>query len=228
MIYILIIITNALVVGGLFFTMFKFFNNRISAQQLELLSVIVNAKDQYIVSHEEHAAVLSSLLYDHLPKETKKKVNKKRLIKAARLHDIGKIYISDEIINKVGKLTDEEYEKMKTHANIGAQILDRTLHNDVSVFVNWHHERPDGLGYYKAVDEQIPIESKIIAIADTFSALTTSRCYRPVPKSIPEALDILKEVAGTQLDAELVRYFLEIEVKKLVAVDTMLKGQYYR
>ena len=228
MVYILIIITNALVVGVLFFIMFRFFNNRISEQQLELLSVLVNAKDQYIVSHEEHAAVLSSLLYDHLPRATQKKVNKKRLIKAARLHDIGKIYISDEIITKVGKLTDEEYEKMKEHANIGARILDRTLHNDVSVFVNWHHERPDGCGYYKAADEQIPIESKIIAVADTFSALTTSRCYRVVPKTIPEALEILKEAAGTQLDAELVRCFLKIDIKKLVMVDTMLKGQYYR
>ena len=222
-----LVISNAIIVILIFLAMLKFFDYRANERQLELLSVLTNAKDQYIVSHQDHVAVLASLFYEHLPKEIKRVINKRKLIRAAKLHDIGKIFIDDSILAKTGKLTDDEYEQIKTHAYIGARILNRTRHKDVAVFVNCHHERPDGLGYYKVLDTQIPIESKTISICDTFSALTTARCYRPAPYSIPEALKIIEDVAGSQLDEILVGYFLNIETKKLLAVDTMLKGQYF-
>lgn len=203
------------------------FKVKMNDHQLKILTAVTNAKDQYTVSHSEHVAVVCGLIFDQLPKTLQKKINKNRLIKAARLHDIGKLYIPDTILRKPAPLTDGEFEEIKTHPSIGAKLLSRTHNSDVSALVNWHHERADGNGYNKAPANMIPIESSIIAIADTFSALTTSRPYRTVPKTIPEAIDIIRGLSGEQLNEVLVKYFLEIDVQKLVTIDTMLKGQYF-
>ena len=141
------------------------------------------------------------------------------------MHDLGKLYIPDCILNKSEKLTDDEYEIIKTHASIGAKILDRTAYKSISSIVALHHERIDGLGYVGVKGDSIPIESRIVAVADTFSAITTERLYNK-KKTIPEAIEILKEESDKQLDKFLVNCFLKIPIEKLVMIDNMLKSQY--
>jgi HD-GYP domain-containing protein (c-di-GMP phosphodiesterase class II) len=136
------------------------------------------------------------------------------LIDAAILHDIGKIGIPDSVLNKSGELTPEERHLIEQHATLGKKILEPTSYQLIGEIVCCHHERIDGKGYSKIPADKIPLESKIIAVADTFSALCTDRVYRP-KKSYEEAVQIIKDVAGTQLDAEIVKAFCAIPKKEL-------------
>ncbi len=129
---------------------------------------------------------------------------------ASLMHDIGKIGIPDGILLKPGKLESWEYDIMKRHTEIGFRILsgsDAELLKTAAAIAFTHHERPDGRGYPKGKKaEEIPIEGKIVAVADVFDALTSRRVYKaafPVDRSVA----ILKEGAGTQFDAELVELF---------------------
>ncbi len=133
---------------------------------------------------------------------------------AAVLHDIGKIAVDEKILDKPSKLTDDEYKHVQQHAEIGAQILEpvREL-NEISEWVRYHHERPDGRGYPAGLTSvEIPLESKIIAVVDAFDAMTGSddpngvRPYRK-PMSSEEALRELKRCAGTQFDTIVVEAF---------------------
>lgn len=134
----------------------------------------------------------------------------------AAIHDIGKIAIPDAILNKLGRLDRDEFEVMKTHVTIGADIIGKLdIYRGVVPLVRHEHEHWDGSGYPDGlVGEEIPLEARIVAVADVYSALTTERPYRP-PKgqplkySIPEACAIMKEMAGSVLDPNLVQVFLE-------------------
>ena len=139
------------------------------------------------------------------------------IIKAAPLHDIGKITVDKEILNKDGKYTDEEFEKMKSHATNGALIVARMLSNiddkmfkDVAVNVaNYHHERWDGSGYPMALSgENIPIEARIMAIMDVYDALVTKRKYKEAI-SHDEAVDIILKSMGTHFDPKFSDIFKE-------------------
>ncbi len=129
---------------------------------------------------------------------------------AGLLHDIGKIGISDSLLNKPGRLTEEEYAEMCTHPEIGYQIL-QTFENmkELSEFAYSHHEKWDGTGYpRKLKGTEIPIEARIIAIADTYDAMTSSRSYREgLPKEV--AIRELIKCKNNQLDPELVDVFIE-------------------
>ena len=126
------------------------------------------------------------------------------------LHDIGKIAIEESILNKPGKLTDDEWEEIKRHPEIGYRLLNTV--NDMSVMAGYvlcHHERWDGSGYPKGLKgAAIPLQSRIIAVADTYNAMTSERSYRG---ALPEtfALEELRKNAGLQFDPELVRIFIE-------------------
>jgi HD-GYP domain-containing protein (c-di-GMP phosphodiesterase class II) len=180
------------------------------------LSVLIGAKDGYTYGHQEHCAAIANVFYKNLPNHLRKKVNRRRLIKAAKLHDIGKLFISDAIINKPSKLTDEEYEIIKQHAAIGAEILNKTSHTYLSNIAFCHHEWINGAGYYHVRDEHIPLEAKIISICDAFSALISNRPYRK-GTPIDEAFEIIKQFAGTQFDEELVGYFAKINYLDLMS-----------
>ena len=148
-------------------------------------------------------------------------------ISSARLHDVGKITISDLILNKPGKLTDEEYEIMKTHALEGEHIIDhmasRTddvefLHN-AKLFAGYHHERWDGKGYpYGLKQANIPLQGRIMAVADVYDALVSERPYKK-SFSPDEAFKVIKEGAGTQFESALVDVFYEAK-EQVKAVKT--------
>ena len=126
------------------------------------------------------------------------------------LHDIGKIAIEENILNKPGKLTDDEWEEIKRHPEIGYRILSTV--NDMSEMAEYvlaHHERWDGRGYPKGLKgEEIPFQSRIIAIADAYDAMTSERSYRSA-LSEEIAIEELQKNAGIQFDPELIRIFIE-------------------
>lgn len=134
------------------------------------------------------------------------------LRKAAVLHDIGKIGIDEEILDKPAKLTDAEYEHVKQHSDFGAKILS---HSDrfraIVPWIRHHHERPDGNGYPQRLrDDQIPLESKVIAVSDAYDAMagTEKRTYRD-PMTPDEAIAELERCSGSQFDQRVVKVFIE-------------------
>jgi putative two-component system response regulator len=131
---------------------------------------------------------------------------------AAPMHDIGKIGVSDAILKKPGKLTDEEFAKIKEHTTIGARILEGSqiaLLNQARVIALHHHEKWDGNGYPAGLSgKNIPLSARIVAICDVYDALISDRIYRP---ALPEekALAIIKEGRGTHFDPRILDIFLE-------------------
>ncbi len=138
------------------------------------------------------------------------------VIKAAPMHDLGKIAVPDSVLQKQGKFTDEEYEIMKRHSAEGARIVNDILkgvesEEFVRVAVNvahYHHEKWNGQGYPTGIKgEEIPIEARIMALADVFDALVSKRCYKDA-YSFDTAFGIIEESLGTQFDPKLGRVFL--------------------
>src|SRR5580698_6760079 len=130
------------------------------------------------------------------------------LLTASFLHDIGKLAVPEHIINKPGKLTPEEFEKMKIHPQVGADILTRVrFPYPVVPIVRSHHEAWDGSGYPDGLKgEEIPIGARILTVVDCFDALVSDRPYR---KGMPveKALGIVKEMSGRQFDPRIVELF---------------------
>ncbi len=136
---------------------------------------------------------------------------------AGLLHDIGKMKIPIEVLNKPGKLTDEEYHLVKRHSIFSAELLEPLVEDsffrDIQLLVLHHHERVDGLGYpFNLQGEEIPYISRLILIVDTVDAMTHKRAYR---KGLPLSVvyQELEKFAGTQFDAELVAIFIEAHKK---------------
>ena len=123
----------------------------------------------------------------------------------------------ESILNKPAKLTDEELEIMKKHPSIGTNFL-RPIKSFEPIFdwILYHHERADGKGYYNKDFSDVPLAAKIIAIADTYSAITMRRSYKE-PKSHEDAIKIIQDAAGSQLDEELVKIFASIPKEELIS-----------
>lgn len=166
--------------------------------------------DNEVLWHSMHVQRLTMTLYAALPEVYRCKVDPVNLEVAAFLHDIGKLEISESILNKPGKLDDEEWKIMRSHPELGVKIIESLgLFDGITDWVLYHHERIDGKGYYKLKGPDIPLASRIIAIADTYSAITMKRAYEDA-KTHEEAVRIIREVAGTQLDPVLVDDFTAI------------------
>jgi putative nucleotidyltransferase with HDIG domain len=127
------------------------------------------------------------------------------------MHDIGKIGIAENILNKPEALTDEESEEMKKHPEIGYRILLSVPEfSEVAESILAHHERWDGKGYPQGLKgEEIPLQARIITVADTFEAMTSDRSYRKAV-SHDEAITELQGIAGTQLDPKITAAFIEV------------------
>ena len=181
----------------------------------QLLVDIVDARDPNLNGHSSHVKELALVFYNYLPSHMKKAINVDNLEYAALLHDIGKLGVPESILNKPAKLTDEEWEMMKKHPLIGTNFL-RPLKSFEPIFdwILYHHERADGNGYYHKGYSEVPLEAKLISIVDTYSAITMRRSYKS-PKTHEDAIKIITESAGTQLDSELVKIFITIPKEEL-------------
>jgi diguanylate cyclase (GGDEF)-like protein/putative nucleotidyltransferase with HDIG domain len=127
---------------------------------------------------------------------------------AGVLHDIGKIGISDSVLSKPGPLDADEWQEMYTHPEIGARLLSRPEFDDLRAWILAHHERPDGIGYpFGLSGDEIPVEARILAVADAYEAMTAERVYRPA-LGAEGARAELEGGAGSQFDAEVVSAFL--------------------
>ncbi|WP_029594915.1 HD domain-containing phosphohydrolase [Exiguobacterium chiriqhucha] len=158
-------------------------------------------------AHSQRVAELSRQLGQAM-NFTSAEVNE--LVTAATLHDIGKVAISNEILDKPGMLTEAEWREIKRHPEVSYNILSTVPeYGPLSEIVLAHHERWDGKGYPKGISgEQIPLAARIISIADTFDVMVTGRPYRKA-KTLDEALAVIEEEAGRQFDPELVEVFFK-------------------
>jgi HD-GYP domain-containing protein (c-di-GMP phosphodiesterase class II) len=129
----------------------------------------------------------------------------------AFLHDVGKTSVPIEVLNKPGKLTEEEFEQMKRHTVIGDAIISETPFPwDIRPIVRNHHEKWDGTGYPDQLKgEEIPLTARILCVADVYDALTSARSYRRA-LSHEEAVEIMRKESGTTLDPTLFAVFLEV------------------
>ncbi len=170
------------------------------------LAAAVDAKDHYAYKHSqkvrEYAVALAKSL-ELAPSDVA------RLSTVALLHDIGKIGISDEILNKVGKLTEEEWEVIRSHPQLGADIVSNVPElASCLAGILYHHEHYDGSGYLAGLKgEAIPLDARILGIVDAFAAMTSARPYRAA-LSCEEAVEELKRGAGKQFDPNLVKAFI--------------------
>lgn len=147
------------------------------------------------------------------------------IIKSAPMHDLGKIAVDDAILRKPGKFTDEEYEKMKAHSAEGARIVENVLSSvddqefkQIAINVaHYHHEKWNGQGYPEKISRtEIPLEARIMALADVFDALVSKRCYKD-SFSYDKAFQIIEEDLGTHFDPQLGLEFIKCrdELEKL-------------
>jgi diguanylate cyclase (GGDEF)-like protein/putative nucleotidyltransferase with HDIG domain len=184
------------------------------------LAATVDAKDHYTYGHSKKVSQYAVTMAETMGLPTQKVAT---IRAAGLLHDIGKIAVPDSILNKAGPLTDEEWEPIKAHPELGMEILKHVIDlvNCLPAILH-HHEHFDGTGYPGALKgEEIPMEARILAIADTYDAITSVRPYRN-QLSPQEALDELRRCAGTQFDPEFVKTFckaIESSLPKHIEVE---------
>ncbi|MCR5521536.1 MAG: HD-GYP domain-containing protein [Lachnospiraceae bacterium] len=180
----------------------------LSVEVMEALAHTIDAKDEYTRGHSVRVAKYSRMLAEKmgLPAERCESVYYMGL-----LHDIGKIGVPNEIINSPTKLTDEEYDVIKTHPGIGFDILaEMKSHPELSTGARWHHERFDGGGYPdRKTNEEIPLEARIIAVADSYDAMTSNRSYRKYMPQEKVRSEIEKNV-GKQFDPDVAETMLGV------------------
>lgn len=183
-------------------------HNALIDEMTSVFASCIDMKDSYTNGHSHRVADYSSMIAEKMGK-SKEEVRK--IYRIALLHDIGKIAIPDKILNKPSHLTDDEYSLMKTHPYRGYVILKEvTIAPELAIGAGYHHERMDGKGYpWGKKSDEIPEIAQIIAVADTFDAMYSTRPYR---KKLD--LDIvtaeLKRCAGTQLNERIVGILLSL------------------
>ncbi len=176
---------------------------------------IMESRDVKLDGHSVHIARLVSVFYEYLPVRYKRAINPENLKYAALFHDIGKLGVPEEILHKAGKLTPEEWALMKRHPQISTEILKPLkAFEPILDWILYHHERMDGQGYYGLKGDEIPVASRMLAIADTFSAVTVNKSYKPA-RTYEDGIMTVKMASGTQLDPELVEVFCNIPKHKI-------------
>lgn len=174
---------------------------------IECITCALDAKDPYTAGHSQRVSDMS-LRVCRLIGLSESETEKIHI--AAHLHDIGKIGVPDAILNKEGRLTDEEFESIRRHPQIGAEILGKSKKlSELSDIVLMHHERFDGKGYPTGTaGAQIPLGARIIAICDSIDAMTSDRCYRK-SYNYDYCYEEIKKNLGSMYDPVIGRYVLE-------------------
>ena len=186
---------------------------------VSVLADMVENRDKGTGGHIERTSKYIKILIDEMKKhDVYKEIfewDVEKIISSARMHDLGKISITDIIVNKPGKLTDEEFELMKTHAREGERIIDEIISRtgegeflrNAKLFAGTHHERWDGKGYPHGLKgEEIPLQGRIMAIVDVYDALVSERPYKKAFAE-DEAMKIIKQNSGTHFDPKIVDIF---------------------
>lgn len=186
---------------------------------IDTLATSIDARDKITAGHSTRVRMYSTLLAEAIGMEAK---DRSLLEKAAILHDIGKIGIRDSVLQKEGKLTEEEYKHIQEHVRITHNILNKIyMSPDFRIITEMacsHHEKWDGTGYYRHLKgEEITLGGRILAVADVFDAITSKRHYRD-KMPIANVLDILLKGAGSHFDKNLVDTFLSIPSNKIIKV----------
>ncbi len=177
-------------------------------QDMMALAQSVEEKDEATEGHCSRIERLALQIGDRLGLSGDRLI---ALSYAAYLHDVGKVKVPDEILNKPGPLTDVEWDEMRRHPDYGAEMLrEKEFLTDAAKIVRAHHERYDGTGYPRGLKgEEIPIEARIIAVVDAYDAMTSDRPYRKALTK-EQAIEELKKNAGTQFDPRVVTAFLAV------------------
>lgn len=175
---------------------------------LETLGAVIDAYDIYTYGHSRQVAVYAAALSRKLGLDND---HCNRIVRAALIHDLGKVAIEDYIIRKKERLTAEEYNLLKRHPAIGAEIISRMKGlQELIPMVRYHHERWDGLGYPDGLKgEQIPLDARILSLADALDAMFSDRPYRPT-RSYKEVMGDVAQCSGTQFDPSLVEVFFQL------------------
>jgi len=195
----------------------------IHSATISVIADLVETRDETTGGHIERTQVYIELLVNEILrsgiyKDEVSSWDKNILLSSAQLHDVGKIGISDLILNKPGKLTGEEFDVIKRHCDKGELVISRIIEraaNDVFLhhakkFAAYHHERWDGTGYPRGLSgEEIPLEGRIMAVADVYDALVSKRPYKE-PFSHEQAVEIIQKDSGTHFDPQIVEAFLNV------------------
>ncbi|HOD81719.1 MAG TPA: HD domain-containing protein [Phycisphaerae bacterium] len=181
---------------------------------LHALTATIDAKDPYTCGHSQRVARVSRCLAEKIGFAPAKV---QQIYLAGLLHDIGKIGIPEKTLRKEGRLTDEEYKDMKRHPVLGAKILGgiRQLEKEITGIMH-HHERLDGKGYpYGLKGDELPMEARIVGLADSFDAMTSDRTYRKA-LSLETVVKEIRDHAGTQFDPKLVDILLSMDLESFL------------
>lgn len=186
---------------------------------IDTLATSIDARDRITAGHSLRVRMYSGLIAEELGMDVK---DKALLEKAATLHDIGKIGIRDSVLQKEGKLTDEEYKHIQEHVRITHNILNKIYMSPdfriITEMASSHHEKWDGSGYYRHLKgEEITLGGRILAVADVFDAITSKRHYRD-KMPIKNVLNIITEGSGSHFDKHIVDVFMSISSNKIVRV----------
>jgi putative two-component system response regulator len=190
---------------------------------VSILANMVENRDKYTGTHIERTTkylkiLLEAMLLRRVYYDEISQWNIDTVISSVRLHDIGKIAISDLLLNKEGTLTKEEFEIMKTHTAKGESIIENIIEESgdgyflqhAKLFAGYHHERWDGTGYpYGLKDKDIPLQGRIMAVVDVYDALVSERPYKPA-FPFEKAVQVIVENKGKQFDPEIVNVFMEV------------------
>ena len=190
-----------------------------------VLADLVESRDQCTGDHVRKTAayceiILCQMLLEGMYPEQMTDEFITEVISSAPLHDVGKIKVADAILNKPGRLTDEEFSVMRSHTTAGGEIIDKAIATvgEESEYLTearnlalYHHEKWDGTGYPNGLKgEEIPLSARVMAVADVFDALVSRRSYKE-PFSVEKAMEIIREGSGTHFDPLVVQAFFDAE-----------------
>ncbi len=183
-------------------------NENLFMHVVESLADAIDAKDNYTNGHSGRVAIYSKEIAERYGYDEKKQ---EKIFMMGLLHDVGKIGVPDELINKPGKLTDEEFSRIQKHPAIGSKILSNIKEMpELAAGAKWHHERYDGKGYPEGLSgEDIPEEARIIAVADAYDAMASNRSYRgALPQEVVRSE--IEKGKGNQFDPTFADIMLEM------------------